>query len=49
VSDILVSTVNEGYGKAAVQEGHAGPAGEMILHLRHGIWHDAFVGTSGFC
>jgi hypothetical protein len=21
----------------------------MILHLRHGIWHEAFLGTNEFC
>jgi hypothetical protein len=49
VSGIRVSTVNRSYAKAAVQQGRGGPAGEMILHLRHGIWHDAFLGTDEFC
>ena len=21
----------------------------MILHLRHGIWHETFLGTDEFC
>jgi hypothetical protein len=49
VSAIRVSTVSSSYAKAAVQQGRGGPAGEMILHLRHGIWHDAFLGSSEFC
>jgi hypothetical protein len=49
VSGIRVSTVSDHYAKAAVQQGHRGPAGEMILHLRHGIWHEAFLGTDEFC
>jgi len=49
VSGIRVSTVSGRYAKAAVQQGHAGPAGEMILRLRHGIWHEAFLGTNDFC
>lgn len=49
VSGIRVSTVSDHYAKAAVQEGRNGPAGEMILHLRHGIWHQAFLGTDEFC
>ena len=49
VSGIRVSTVSDHYGKAAVQQGQRGPAGEMILHLRHGIWHEAFLGTDEFC
>jgi hypothetical protein len=49
VSGIRVSTVSQSYAKAAVQQGQRGPAGEMILHLRHGIWHEAFLGTNEFC
>jgi hypothetical protein len=49
VSGIRVSTVSQNYAKAAVQQGQRGPAGEMILHLRHGIWHEAFLGTNEFC
>jgi hypothetical protein len=49
VSAIRVSTVSAHYAKAAVQHGQRGPAGEMILYLRHGIWHDAFLGTNEFC
>jgi hypothetical protein len=49
VRGIRVSTVNHSYAKAAVQQGQRGPAGEMILHLRHGIWHEAFLGTNEFC
>jgi hypothetical protein len=49
VSAIRVSTVSSNYAKAAVQKGHAGPAGEVIMHLRHGIWHVAFLGTNDFC
>ncbi|HYM45268.1 MAG TPA: hypothetical protein VES65_03805 [Solirubrobacteraceae bacterium] len=49
VSGIRVSTVNGHYAKAAVKQGQQGPAGEMILHLRHGIWHEAFLGTDEFC
>jgi hypothetical protein len=49
VSGIRVSTVDRSYSKAAVQRGQQGPAGEMILHLRHGIWHEAFLGTDEFC
>ncbi len=49
VSGIRVSTVSNQYAKAAVQQGRRGPAGEMILHLRHGIWHEAFLGTNEFC
>jgi hypothetical protein len=49
VSGIRVSTVSDHYAKAAVQQGQRGPAGEMILHLRHGIWHEAFLGTDEFC
>jgi hypothetical protein len=49
VKGIRVSTVNQSYAKAAVQQGQRGPAGEMILHLRHGIWHEAFLGTNEFC
>jgi hypothetical protein len=49
VSGIRVSTVSNQYAKAAVQQGRSGPAGEMILHLRHGIWHEAFQGTNEFC
>jgi hypothetical protein len=49
VSGIRVSTVSNHYAKAAVQQGRRGPAGEMILHLRHGIWHEAFLGTDEFC
>jgi hypothetical protein len=49
VSGIRVSTVDRSYSKAAVQKGRRGPAGEMILHLRHGIWHEAFLGTDEFC
>ncbi|HEX4837604.1 MAG TPA: hypothetical protein VFV03_03650 [Solirubrobacteraceae bacterium] len=46
---IRVSTVSSHYAKAAVRRGGKGPAGEMILHLRHGIWHEAFLGTDEFC
>jgi hypothetical protein len=49
VGAIRVSRLSSSYAKAAVQQGHGGPAGEMILHLRHGIWHEAFLGTSEFC
>jgi hypothetical protein len=49
VSAIRVSTVRNGYAKAAVRQGRRGPGGEMILHLRHGIWHEVFLGTDGFC
>jgi hypothetical protein len=49
VSGIRVSTVSDEYAKAAVRQGHSGPAGEMILHLHHGIWHESFLGTDGFC
>jgi hypothetical protein len=49
VSAIRISTVDQSYAKAAVKQGRLGPAGEMILHLRHGIWHDAFSGTNEFC
>jgi hypothetical protein len=49
VSGIRVSSVSGHYAKAAVQQGQRGPAGEMILHLRHGIWHEAFLGTNEFC
>ncbi len=49
VSAIRVSTANRNYAKAAVQQGREGPGGEMILQLRHGIWHEAFLGTDGFC
>ena len=49
VSGIRVSTVGHSYAKAAVRQGKGGPAGEMILHLRHGIWHEAFLGTDEFC
>ncbi|MGC2372974.1 MAG: hypothetical protein WA484_03775 [Solirubrobacteraceae bacterium] len=49
VSGIRVSTVSQSYAKAAVQKGRSGTAGEMILHLRHGIWHEAFLGTNEFC
>jgi hypothetical protein len=49
VSGIRVSSVSQNYAKAAVQQGQRGPAGEMILHLRHGIWHEAFLGTNEFC
>jgi hypothetical protein len=49
VSAIRVSTVSRSYAKAAVHKGRSGPAGEMILHLRHGIWHEAFLGTNEFC
>lgn len=49
VSAIRVSTVNGHYAKAAVQQGQNGPGGEMILLLRHGIWHESFLGTDGFC
>jgi hypothetical protein len=49
VSAIRVSTVNRSYAKAAVQQGNRGAAGEMILHLRHGIWHEAFLGSDEFC
>lgn len=49
VSGIRVSTVNRNYAKAAVQQGASGPGGEMILYQRHGIWHEVFLGTDGFC
>jgi hypothetical protein len=49
VSGIRVSTVNGHYASASVQQGRNGPGGEMILQLRHGIWHEAFLGTDGFC
>jgi hypothetical protein len=49
VSAIRVSTVRRRYAKAAVRRGRSGPRGEMILHLRHGIWHEVFLGTDGFC
>jgi hypothetical protein len=49
VSGIRVSTVSAQYAKAAVMQGQRGAAGEMILHLRHGIWHEAFQGTNDFC
>jgi hypothetical protein len=49
VSGIRVSTVNGLYAKAAVQQGRNGPGGEMLLRLRHGIWHEVFLGTDGFC
>ena len=49
VSGIRVSTVNGHYASAAVQQGQNGPGGEMVLLLRHGIWHQVFLGTDGFC
>ncbi len=49
VSGIRVSTVNGSYAKASVQQGRRGAGGEMILRLRHGIWHEAFLGTNDFC
>jgi hypothetical protein len=49
VSGIRVSTVNNHYAKAAVQQRKNGPGGEMILRLRHGIWHEFFLGTDDFC
>jgi hypothetical protein len=49
VSAIRVSTVSRSYSRAAVRQGQRGPAGVMILHLRHGIWHEAFLGTNEFC
>jgi hypothetical protein len=49
VSGIRVSTVNSQYAKAAVRQGKGGPGGEMILQFRHGIWHEAFLGTDGIC
>jgi hypothetical protein len=49
VSGIQVSTANGHYAKAAVQQGQTGPGGEMILLLHHGIWHEASLGTDGFC
>jgi hypothetical protein len=49
VTGIRVSTVSRSYAKAAVQQGQRGAAGEMILYLRHGIWHEAFLGTDEFC
>jgi hypothetical protein len=49
VGAIRVSTVNKAYSRAAVHQGQHGPAGVMVLHLRHGIWHEAFLGTDGFC
>jgi hypothetical protein len=49
VSGVRVSTVSSHYAKAAVQQGRNGPGGEMILRLRHGIWHQSFLGTNDFC
>src|ERR1035438_2551299 len=49
VRGIRVSTVNGHYARAAVQQGRNGPGGEMIVWLRHGIWHEVFLGTDGFC
>src|SRR5437588_7939314 len=49
VSHIRVSTVSSHYSKAAVQQGANGAAGEMILKLRHGIWHQIFLGQNDFC
>src|SRR5437899_2054250 len=49
VSGIRVSTVSSHYAKASVRQGREGPGGEMILRLRHGIWHEAFLGTNDFC
>lgn len=49
VGGIRVSSVDVRYAKAAVQQGRSGPGGEMILFLRHGIWHELFLGTDGFC
>jgi hypothetical protein len=49
VSGIRVSSVSSHYAKAAVQQGRGGPVGEMILRLRHGIWHQSFLGTNDFC
>jgi len=49
VNGIRVSTVDGHYATAAVQQGANGPGGEMILLLRHGIWHEVFLGTDGFC
>lgn len=49
VRSIRISTVDRNYAKAAVQQGQRGPSGEMILRLRHGIWHEAFLGTNEFC
>ena len=49
VNGIRLSTVNGRYATAAVQQGKSGPGGEMILLLRHGIWHEIFLGTDGFC
>lgn len=49
ISGIRVSTVNTDYAKAAVLQTGSGAAGEMILELRHGIWHELFLGTDGFC
>jgi hypothetical protein len=49
VRGIRVSTVSNHYAKAAVQQGLRGPGGEMILRLRHGIWHEAFLGTDEYC
>jgi hypothetical protein len=49
VSGIRISTVSNHYAKAAVQRGRSGAGGEMILRLRHGIWHEVFLGTSEFC
>jgi hypothetical protein len=49
VSGIRISTVNGHYAKAAVRQAGYGPGGQMILLLRHGIWHEVFLGTSEFC
>jgi hypothetical protein len=49
VSAIRLSTVDGHYAKAAVQQSRGGPGGEMILRLRHGIWHQVFLGTNEFC
>jgi hypothetical protein len=49
VSGIRISTVNSHYAKAAVQQGRNGAGGEMILFLRHGIYHEVFLGTNDFC
>ena len=42
VRGIRVSTVNDSHAEAAVQQGRGGPSGEMILQLRHGVWHESF-------
>ena len=46
---LTISRVGERRLGCAACAGRSGPAGEMILHLRHGIWHEAFLGTNEFC